>query len=184
MPSAGSWYERQRPPAWVAASCTLTFAEPCASRTAAARPARPAPITCTLIREGSRRVGTGFRKRSCSALDERAAHNDPEKPRAWNVDRAARSGPAALHKPVQDHAVRIGHDVRCAHRAPGTAPHDAFGLCKMPARAIDNGRASLPQSRTGQYGGWIGRGDTDPLQQRARQVEASQRGILIEVAHY
>jgi hypothetical protein len=43
MSSTGSWYERQRPPACMAASIKVTGAPRPARRTAADRPARPAP---------------------------------------------------------------------------------------------------------------------------------------------
>ncbi len=62
------------------------------------------------------------------------------------------------------------------------ARHDLVGFGEMPARALDDARADLAERRARQHRRRIGRRDAGLAQRLRRQIEPSDRRILIEVA--
>src|SRR4051812_18916157 len=93
---------------------------PCAdSRTAAARPASPAPMMWTV-----------------PVSDEGITQRDPDQLCLADAHALARQRKAACDHAVENAAIGRAHDARRLHRAARAARHDRFGLFEMLARAL------------------------------------------------
>src|SRR5450631_1524282 len=88
-------------------------------RTAAASPAMPAPMMCTV-----------------PASDEGMPQCDPNEMRFVDVNAIARPRPAARHHGREHLAIDLAHDLGRPHHAMRAARHDPVGLGEMVARAV------------------------------------------------
>src|SRR5690348_12368833 len=136
----------------------------CVRRMAAASPANPAPIICTV-----------------PGLDERMPQRDPYQLGLVDVHRLARGRPAARYHVLQLLAIDEAHDpgsADAASRAPG---HDLICLCEMSSRTLRKKGARRPEPRVGN--GRLGNNCVDPglMERFTRNIKASNPGIFVDI---
>ena len=89
---------------------------------------------------------------------------------------------AARDQSVEDEPIGLPHDPRRAHRAARLVRHDCIGRFKFPDGQRDDNIAGLLKQRMGEHGARIGADDAGIAQRLARQIEAAQACVLVEVA--
>ena len=102
--------------------------------------------------------------------------------RTRQANGGARWSEAARDQGIEDGAIGLPHDARRAHNAARVLRHDRLGFAKMRLRHSDDGVAGFRYRRTRQHDGRVGSGDAGRLQRLARQVEAPERGVFVEIA--
>src|ERR1044071_2079123 len=102
----------------------------CVRRTAAASPAKPAPIIWTV-----------------PDLDERMPQRDPYQLGFVDVHRLARRRPATRYHVLEHLAIEHAHDLGSAAAAPRAPGHDFVCLREMSSRTLRKKRARRPEPR-------------------------------------
>src|SRR5215203_5445214 len=98
------------------------------------------------------------------------------------MNRPPRRSESARSQEVEDRAIDLAHDPWRPHRPPWAATHDLVGFSEMTMRLFDQFVTSLAQRRAAHHLRGIRGIDAGPLQRVARDIEAPDAGILVEVA--
>src|SRR5262245_29717611 len=114
-------------------------------------------------------------------LDERMPQRDPYQLGLVDVHRLARRRPATRYHVLEHLAIDDAHDLWSADAASRTPGHDFVRLRKMSPRTFSKKCARRPEPRVGNDG--FGNNCVDPgqLQCLARNIKASDAGILIDI---
>ena len=116
------------------------------------------------------------------ASDEGVTHDDPQQPRARQVNRSARLGPAAVDETIEDHAIGLGHNAWRAHERRGLRAMITSASAKCLRARSTTREQTFPSDGLARRS--PDRSPVMPASRKAsrRQIKPSDRRILIQVA--
>ena len=96
--------------------------------------------------------------------------------------RRARRRKAARDQLLENDVIGLAHDARRAHDPARTFRHDRLRRAKSLSASSAIGAQALPSAGCASDLARLARPDAGRLQRIARQIEAAERGIFVEVA--